>query len=96
MINARVNELIGGNTDEQHLSALVMQLQVKQLDLNATLEDAAADAVATMPNILRQLERIREDADDLRAKLMGMKVHSTPLLLRFCFCLVFCFVCFAF
>jgi hypothetical protein len=74
MINSIVNAMIGGNTDEAHLSELVLGLQVKQLELNAKLESATHDACNAMPLIMRELERIREDADDLRSKLVSIEI----------------------
>lgn len=49
-------------------------LQVKQLDLTARLEEATVDASTAMPAVRRDLERVRDDAEELRARLTSIEV----------------------
>ncbi len=74
---------------EERAAGVVLQLQMRQLELAGLLEDSAFEAAGAIPRLLRELERIRGESELLR----GPRFQFVWFLFSF---FGFCFGCFFF
>ncbi len=78
-VAAWVNGVLNGDggseqSVEERASSSLLTLQMRHLELAGLLEEASFEAAGSIPKVLRELERIREESDDLRGKLQGIEM----------------------
>eukprot|EP01116_Phalansterium_solitarium_P021414 TRINITY_DN6645_c0_g1_i1.p1 TRINITY_DN6645_c0_g1~~TRINITY_DN6645_c0_g1_i1.p1 ORF type:complete len:861 (-),score=300.25 TRINITY_DN6645_c0_g1_i1:236-2818(-) len=58
-----------GESVESHATTLVMKLQLLSQEISQSLEDMSSQALLTVPRSMREIEKVRKEAADLKRKL---------------------------
>ena len=77
-VSAWVNRVLAareeGQSVEEAAAGAVLRLQMRHMELAGMLEEASFEAAGSVPRMLRELERLREESDDLKSRLQGIEM----------------------
>ena len=73
-VNAALASGTEGQSMEERASSHLLTLQMRHMELSGLMEEASFEAAGSIPKVLRELERIREESDDLKSKLQGIEL----------------------
>jgi cell fate (sporulation/competence/biofilm development) regulator YlbF (YheA/YmcA/DUF963 family) len=73
-VNAALASGAEGQSVEERASSHLLTLQMRHMELSGLMEEASFEAAGSIPKVLRELERIRDESDDLKSKLQGIEL----------------------